>query len=203
MLGRLKSLAISAAILMVVAGRPASAQVTATISGRVEDPSGAAIAGATVTVKNLETGATRVVRTDDTGNFRALSLSVGRQEVKVEQIDFRAAVLPGIDLEVGQEATVNFRLEIGNLQQEVRIVEEVPMINTTSAQVSGFVGDRDVKNLPLNGRSFDSLIALNSGAINYSAMKSANTTTSSGNTFSVAGRRTGHNLVLLNGVESP
>ena len=101
MLGRLKSLAISAAILMVVAGRPASAQVTATISGRVEDPSGAAIAGATVTVKNLETGATRVVRTDDTGNFRALSLSVGRQEVKVEQINFRAAVLPGIDLEVG------------------------------------------------------------------------------------------------------
>ena len=137
MLGRLKSLAISAAILMVVADRPASAQVTATISGRVEDPSGAAIAGATVTVKNLETGATRVVRTDDTGNFRALSLSVGRQEVKVEQINFRAAVLPGIDLEVGQEATVNFRLEIGDLRQEVRIVEEVPMINTTSAQVSG------------------------------------------------------------------
>ena len=95
MLGRLKSLAISAAILMVVAGRPASAQVTATISGRVEDPSGAAIAGATVTVKNLETGATRVVRTDDTGNFRALSLSVGRQEVKVEQIEnFLSVAVP-------------------------------------------------------------------------------------------------------------
>src|SRR5207244_8732910 len=77
----------------------------------------------------------------------------------------------------------------------------VPMINTTTAQISGLVGEREVKDLPLNGRSFDTLIALNSGSINYSAMKSANTTTSSGNTFSVAGRRTGDNLVLLNGIE--
>ena len=58
-----------------------------------------------------------------------------------------------------------------------------------------------IKDLPLNGRSFDNLITLNPGTINYSAMKSANTSTSNGNTFSVAGRRTGENLFLLNGVE--
>src|ERR1035438_10751184 len=65
----------------------------------------------------------------------------------------------------------------------------------------GMVGERAVKDLPLNGRSIDNLITLNPGAINYSAMKSANTSTSDGNTFSVEGRRTGDNLFLLNGIE--
>src|SRR5579863_10497810 len=59
---------------------PACAQVTAAISGHVEDPSGAAVSGATVTVKNLETGATRVVNTDEAGDFRVLSLPLGPQE---------------------------------------------------------------------------------------------------------------------------
>ncbi len=63
------------------------------------------------------------------------------------------------------------------------------------------VDERQIKELPLNGRSFDDLITLNPGTINYSAMKSPNTSTSNGNTFSVAGRRTSDNLFLLNGVE--
>jgi len=179
----------------------ATAQTSATISGRVEDSEGAVIAGAIVTVKSVETGLMRVVTTDDTGHFRALSLPVGKQEIKAEKTNFKTAIRSGIDLDVGQEVVVNFRLEVGDLLQEVRIVAEVPIVNTTTAQISGVVGEREVKDLPLNGRSFDTLIALNAGAINYSAMKSANTTTSSGNTFSISGRRTGDNLVLLNGIE--
>ena len=81
------------------------------------------------------------------------------------------------------------------------MAEEAPVVNTTTAPVSGVVGEREVKDLPLNGRSFDNLITLNPGAINYSAMKSANTSTSNGNTFSVAGRRPGRILFLLNGIE--
>ncbi len=82
-----------------------------------------------------------------------------------------------------------------------QVLGEAPVVNVTTASVSGIVDERAIKDLPLNGRSFDSLITLNPGAINYSAMKSANTSTSNGNTFSVAGRRTGENLFLLNGVE--
>jgi Carboxypeptidase regulatory-like domain/TonB-dependent Receptor Plug Domain len=178
-----------------------NAQTTATVSGKVEDATGAAVSGVNITVKSLETGVTRVATTDDAGHFRAIFLSVGQQEVKAEKEGFKSAVRSGINLEVGQEAVVNFQLQIGELLQEVRIVSEAPVVNTTTAQVSGLVTEREVKDLPLNGRSFDQLITLNSGAINYSSMKSANTTTSSGNTFSVSGRRTGDNLVLLNGVE--
>jgi hypothetical protein len=176
-------------------------QVAASISGKVVDPSGRGVGGATVTVKSLETGATRAVTTVETGDFTIVGLPLGRQEVKVEKTGFKAAVRTGINLEVGQQAVVNLKLEIGELIQQVQVSEEAPVVNTTTASVAGMVDERQVKDLPLNGRSFDNLITLNPGAINYSAMKSANTSTSDGNTFTVAGRRPGDNLFLLNGIE--
>lgn len=180
---------------------PARAQVSAEISGRVEDASGGGISGATVTVKNLETGATKSITSDSTGNFELLNLPVGPQEVRAEKEGFKATVRTGIDLQVGQNAMVNLQLQIGEVVQEVTVVGDAPVVNTTTASISGMVGEREIKELPLNGRSFDNLITLNPGAINYSALKSANTSTSNGNTFSVAGRRTAENLFLLNGVE--
>ncbi len=189
--------------LLGFAGMPKTsrAQVTASITGTVEDASGAVVREATVTVKSQETGATRTVATDVSGNYRVLSLPLGPQELKVEKQGFKSVVRTGVSLEVGQEAVVNFRLEVGELVQQMAVSEEAPVVNVTTASVAGIVNERQVKDLPLNGRSFDQLITLNAGTINYSAMKSANTATSNGNTFSVDGRRTGENLFLLNGVE--
>ncbi len=167
----------------------------------MQDSSGAVVSDATVTVKNLETGATRSTITDDSGNFRLLGLSVGPQEVRAEKHGFKATVRTGIDLEVGQEVKLDLRLELGDVVQQVVVSGEAPIVNTSTSSVSGVVGEREVKDLPLNGRSFDNLITLNPGAINYSALKSAQTSTSNGNTFSVAGRRTTENLVLFNGIE--
>ena len=190
------------AILAVFASpRPGWTQGVASIVGTVEDPSGALVTGATVTVKSLETGATRVVTTNDTGIFRVLSLPVGRQDLKVEKNGFAPDTRHGINLEVGQEATVNVQLQLAGMNIDFAIVAEIPVVNTTTASVSGMVDERDVKDLPLNGRSFDNLLTLNPGTINYSAMKSPNTSTSNGNTFSVAGRRTSENEILLNGIE--
>jgi len=193
--------AVVATVALALGASSASAQVSAAISGKVEDASGAEVSGATVTVKSLETGATRVVTTDDAGDYRVLSLPLGAQELKAEKAGFRAEVRTGIHLAVGQEAVVNVRLEVGEYLQQVTVSEDVPVVNATTAAISGLVGEREVKDLPLNGRSFDNLITLNPGAINYSAMKSPQTSTSNGNTFSVAGRRTSENLFLLNGIE--
>ncbi len=179
---------------------PASAQVTASISGKVEDATGGPVRGATVTVKNVETGATRTVISDEMGNYSVRSLAVGQQEVRAEQNGFKAAVRTGINLTVGQEAVLNLRLEVGDLVQQVTVVADAPVVNTTTASISGLVDEREVKDLPLNGRSFDNLITLNPGAVNY-ALKSPQTSTSNGNTFAVAGRRTYENVFLLNGVE--
>jgi len=200
---RLWRLSLCLGILVLVQNSgPAWAQVAATISGTVTDASGGGVPGATVTVKSLETGVTRAVTTDEGGSYRAFSLAVGPQEVRAEKTGFKTALRTGINLVVGQEAVVNLQLEVGELVQQVTVSAEVPLVNTTTAPVSGLVGERQVKDLPLNGRSFDNLLTLNAGAINYSSMKtSSQTSTSNGSTFSVAGRRPLENLFLLNGIE--
>ncbi|HEX3996288.1 MAG TPA: carboxypeptidase regulatory-like domain-containing protein, partial [Acetobacteraceae bacterium] len=179
---------------------PVWAQVSASISGRVEDPSGAGVSGAAITVKSLETGATRSTVTDSSGNYELLSLPLGPQELKAGKTGFKAVVRTGINLEVGEQAVANVRLEVGNIVQQVNVIEDAPLVNTTTESTAGTVGEREVKDLPLNGRSFDNLITLNPGTVSY-ALKSANTTTSNGNTFSVDGRRPGDNLFLINGIE--
>src|ERR1035438_5807994 len=107
-------------------------QVSAAISGRVEDASGSPITGATVTVSDLETGAIRTVFTDSNGNYRVLSLQLGLHEVKAEKEGFKAAIRTGIKLEVGQLALVNLRLEVGQVVQQIVVSEEAPVINTTT-----------------------------------------------------------------------
>jgi hypothetical protein len=178
----------------------ASAQVTAAISGRVEDATGAAVGGATVTVKSLETSATRTATTDENGNYRIPSLVLGAQEVRSEKAGFKSAVRTGINLAVGQEAVVNLKLDVGQVAQEVTVSADTSLVDATTASVSGLVTEREIKELPLNGRSFDSLITLNAGSINYS-YKSPGTVTSSGFTFSVGGRRPLENIFLMNGIE--
>src|SRR5689334_10757305 len=95
------------------------AQVTASVSGRVEDSTGAAVPGATITVTSSETGAPRTLRTDEAGTYRVLSLPVGRYEVKAEQAGFKTAIQTGINLAVGEAAVVNLKLEVGAIQDEV------------------------------------------------------------------------------------
>ena len=191
---------LSAAIWLAFPGN-ASAQVSASIVGSVIDPSGAVVKDAKITVTSLETGAVREVTTDDEGYFRVLSLPVGSMDVKAEKTGFQATVRHGIKLAVGQEAVIDVRLFLSGTIVDMVIEDSAPIVNTTPASISGVVDERQVKELPLNGRSFDNLIALNPSTINYSALKSPNTSTSNGNTFSVAGRRTGENIFLLNGVE--
>src|SRR4051812_4248108 len=166
-MGALWSLALAGFVLAMSTAN-LWAQVTGAISGKVEDATGAAVGGATVTVKTIETGATRSITTDETGNFRVLSLPVGSQEVRAEKPGFRSAVRTGINLVVGQEAVVNLKLDVGQVTQEVTVSGDTALVDTTTASISGVVGERQIKELPLNGRSFDNLITLNPGAINYS-----------------------------------
>jgi hypothetical protein len=190
-----------AAFVCLAASNSAMAQVsTAAISGHVQDSSGAAIAAATVTVTSLETGAVRTVKTDGEGYYEVLSLPVGRYEVKAEKEGFSAALQSGIDLVVGQNAVVNLGLNVGTLNQQVNVTAEAPLVNTTTNSVSGLVGEQQIKDLPLNGRSFDNLITLNPAATNYTSQRTYGFG-GVGNQFLVAGRRQWENLFLLNGVE--
>jgi carboxypeptidase family protein len=188
-------------LLIVTGSNIAFAQVTASISGRIEDPSGAAIPEAMITVTSLETGAARTATSDAGGAFLVLSLPVGRYEVRVEKTGFKAATQTGINLVVGQQAVVTLRLEVGEVQQQVTVTAEAAMVNTTTSSVTGLVGEREVKELPLNGRSFDLLITLNAGAVSYTSLRTVGAGSGNSNRFTVAGRRASENYFLLNGVE--
>ncbi|HWE48798.1 MAG TPA: carboxypeptidase-like regulatory domain-containing protein [Bryobacteraceae bacterium] len=193
-------LALLALFGMHAAAPFAFAQTGASVSGKIEDASGGPVSGATVTVKSVETGVVHTATTNAEGLFTLAPLALGKQEVKVEKAGFKTVIWPGIDLQVGQNAAVNLRLEVGELAQQLTVLAESPLVNTTTSPVAGVVTSEEVKDLPLNGRSFDNLIALNPSAIDYT-LKSPGTSTSNGYEFSVAGHRPMDNLFLLNGVE--
>ncbi len=200
---RLRSgiIAVTAICAILLSAAPLRAQVTAAISGKVIDASGAGIGGAAITVKSVETGAVRTTTTDNDGNYRVDALPLGATEVHAVKDGFSEQVRRGPDLVVGQDAPVNLQLAVGVKTDQINVVEVIPTVNISTAPISGLVTEEQVKDLPLNGRSLDILITTNPGALNYSAYHSAGTTTSDGNTFSVAGRRPGDNQFLLNGVE--
>ncbi|HEU5021503.1 MAG TPA: TonB-dependent receptor [Bryobacteraceae bacterium] len=197
----LRLLAITGLSAILWSGFPLAAQVTATITGRIVDPSGAGVGGASIRVRSAETGASRNAVTDNLGNYRVDSLPLGATEVRVEKDGFKPLEQRGIDLVAGQDQSVNLKLEVGQRTDQITVVEGIPTVNITTSPISGLVTEQQVKDLPLNGRSLDVLITTNPGALNYSAYKSNQTTTSDGNTFSVAGRRPNDNQFNLNGVE--
>lgn len=182
----------------------AHAQISASIKGIVMDSSGAPVPSSTVNAKNLETGATRTTSTDEAGRYVLLGLPVSEYEVSVTKTGFREAVRSGIRLVVGQEASVNVTLQVSAVKAEVRVTEDVPIVSTTTQDISGLVGERQIKDLPLNGRSYDLLLPLNPGVVNFTSMKTGGTgisNSTTGNNFAVSGNRPQQNLFLLNGVE--
>ena len=190
-----------AIVLFLASSNVGFAQVTASMTGRVEDPSGASVPGANVTVTSRETGAAHTATSNEEGEYQVLQLPVGLYDVKAEKAGFKASIQSGINLVVGQQGVVNLKLEVGAVGEQVTVTADAALVNTTTSQVSGLVGEKQVKELPLNGRSFDLLLTLNAGTINFTANKSAANPGVGGNLFSVTGRRSSENVVLLNGIE--
>jgi Carboxypeptidase regulatory-like domain len=199
------ALVLTALVLtaLVCAGA-ARGQVSASLTGFVTDASGAPVAGATITSKNVETGAERTTVTDEAGRYQVLALAVGEYAVTAKKDGFQDRVRSGIHLVVRQEANVNLRLEVGQVRESIAVSEEAPMVSTSTRDISGLVGELQVKELPLNGRSYDELLTLNPGVVNFTSQKTggigvSNSTT--GNNFAVSGNRPQQNIFLLNGVE--
>ena len=117
------------------------AQVSASISGRVTDPTGATVSGAAVMAIDVETGETRSTVTDAVGHYWVPSLAVGEFEVHVTKKGFQEQVQSGIHLVVGQEASVDVPLRIGQVTEQVKVNADAPVISVTAADISGVVGE--------------------------------------------------------------
>ena len=178
--------------------------VGATIGGTVKDASGALLSGATVTVRQAETGASRTLTTGGDGRFHAPSVPVGIYSVTVAHDGFATLHRTGIPLVVGQSLQLEFVLGLDTVHQDVVVDATDVSVNTTSQQTSGLIDEREVKELPLNGRSYDELLTLNPATVNYTNERSGgigSSNSSVGNMFAVSGRRPQDNLFLLNGIE--
>ena len=192
-------------VVLLLTMIPAWTQVVGgSVSGTVRDESSAALPSAQVLIRNAETGAQRTLVTDDAGRYAALSLPVGKYEITAAKDGFQTQVKRGVTLAVGQQSTVDFTLSVGEVKETVTVMEAPSPVALTTQETSGLVNERQVKELPLNGRSYDGLIALNPGIVNYSSQRSGGVGTSNsavGNMFAVTGHRPQDNLFLLNGIE--
>jgi len=195
----------SIVLLFVCSWAPSGfAQVSATLSGAVTDQSGAAVTAADVTARNLDSGLSRSTVTDQEGRYRLFALALGQYEIRVKKSGFAEALRTGIRLVVGQDATADVGLRLGAVSEEMKVEGDTSVVTVTTQDISGLVGERQVKDLPLNGRSYDLLLTLNPGIVNFTTEKTggvgvSNSTT--GNNFAVSGNRPQQNLFLLNGVE--
>ena len=179
-------------------------QISASLSGRIMDPTRAAIPTATVTAKNTETGISRTALTNQSGRYQLLELPIGRYEVYASKAGFADEIRKGILLVVGQDATADLILQVGTVKQQITVNENVPVVNASTQEISGLVGEQQVRDLPLNGRSYDLLLTLNPGIVNFTSQKTGGigvSNSSTGNNFAVSGNRPQQNLFLLNGIE--
>ena len=164
------------------------------IVGTVTDASGAAIPGATITVKNDKTGSERTATSNDRGFFSVTNLSPAQYTVTAKGVDLGPSVYSDIKLGIGQERTLTIVLEPATLQQEVNVTGgELVVIDTSSARIGVNVGEREVAQLPLNGRQLSQLYLMAPGAL-----------TAGGGTYDnirFNGRANQQNIVRFDGVE--
>src|ERR1041385_1953753 len=147
----------------VAPGAAFAQTVGASLQGTVHDPSGAVVPGAEVEIRNVETGAARMLKADESGRWREPVLLPGEYELRVSAAGFQTVVRKGIHLAVGQEAVIDLGLEIGRTGSEISVVADAERINLTSGSLSGLVDERRMRDLPLNGRSFQQLALLEPG----------------------------------------
>ncbi len=199
-----KCLSAAGCLLLLSIAYSLQAQVSASLSGTATDQSGAVVYGASVIAKNEETGASRRSATDNQGLYRFSGLPLGHYQIRINKPGFAEELRTGINLVLGQDAAVDFHLRLGQSSQEINVNADAPFVNVTAADISGLVGDRQVKDLPLNGRSYDELLTLNPGIVNFTSEKTGGLGVSNstvGNNFAVSGNRPQQNLYLLNGIE--
>ncbi|MBI2816080.1 MAG: TonB-dependent receptor [Acidobacteria bacterium] len=179
---------------------PAAAQYsTGVILGVVKDTSGAVVPDATLAVRNVETGQSRTTVTGADGSYRLSALPVGRYEVRAEHAGFRSEARGGLTLTVGQEAVVNFTLEVGVVAETVSVTAGAPLVNTTSGSLGGLVDERRMADLPLNGRNWIDLTLLQSGITEHKNLSKSGGL--AGTSFSSNGAPIRSNNAMLDGAQ--
>jgi hypothetical protein len=178
----------------ILFAQPGLGQTTnAVISGRVADQTGAAVARANVRAENVDTGVKYPTETNNVG-FYSMAVPPGKYRLVISKEGFASVVKPDVQLHIQDQVGLNFSLQVGSVEQSVTVEAGVPLVNTQDATVSTVVDRNFAENLPMNGRSFQSLIQLTPGVV-----LTANNGFDTGQ-FSVNGQRASSNYWMVDGV---
>ena len=151
----------------------ASAQSnTGRILGTVTDQTGAPIAGASVTITDVQRGLTHNLTTTAAGEYVAPDLLPAIYQVRIEAAGFKTSERTDIRIEVATDAQIDFPLQPGQATETVVVSGQVPLINTTSSSLGGTLSNKEINDLPLNGRNYENLLQLRPGIVRYPAADS-------------------------------
>jgi Carboxypeptidase regulatory-like domain/TonB dependent receptor/TonB-dependent Receptor Plug Domain len=173
----------------------------ATVSGRVTDPSGAVVLGAEVEVKNVETNVSLVRTTNSDGLYSIPSLHPGHYMIFIRKPGFRTVSVRDVTLNVQDQVVRNIQLQVGSTSESITVTAESEKINTTDGSVSTVIERETVENMPLNGRSFQSLLELTPGVNAFNPSASSGSLSDQGQ-FAVNGQRSSTNYFTVDGVSA-
>ena len=190
-------------VVSIVAEPAWSQEVTAAIVGTVNDPSGAPIAGATVTANDVDRGTLWVATTNETGAYTLPRVPVGRYEVKVAAQGFQTAAIPAFTLVLNQTARIDVQMKVGQVSETVEVTSAAPLLQTQSTEISTIIDAKTNASLPLASRNYIQLTLLAPGVttVNPQGLTQAQSMTSSGRPY-INGNREQANSFLLDGVDN-
>jgi hypothetical protein len=198
---------LSLALAVFTAPRPAAAQaVTGTILGTVTDSTGGTVAGAKVTITNQNTGLTRTVTSDASGEYTVPQIPTGTYTILAEMTGFKATALSNVEVGVDQRVRIDVKLEVGQMTESVTIEATTPLLQTSSSELGTTVNEEQIKTMPLNGRNFVSLTRTVPGVLrgipgaNIDGAGSLAWRASA--SFSANGQRARDNNYMLDGVDN-
>jgi Carboxypeptidase regulatory-like domain len=174
---------------------------TAEISGVVRDAQGGVLPGAIVSAEHVESGIRTERHTNEGGRFLLPSLRVGSYVITVELGGFKRVIREGVTLSLGQTLSIDFALEIGSFSEAVKVTASTPLVQSASAEISDVIENREVVQLPLNGRNFMALAQLSDAVVIPPGGTRGGALGQAGQLPNVGGQRSGHNIYLVDGVK--
>ena len=189
--------------VFLLEGAAHAQEITGNIRGTILDASGGTISAASVSATQIETGLRRTVSTDSAGAFLILALPVGHYRVEVEAKGFQHLVQDGVTLDVNQTPAMTFRLAVGSASERVEVHSDATLIESTATSLGKTVQEREILDLPLNGRNFTQLGVLQPGVVPITpGLAAAGGSLREGQAYSVNGQRPESNNFLIDGADN-
>src|SRR5690349_8613736 len=186
----------------LLVGVHAQSSTAGNITGTVRDPQGAAVAKAEVTLVEEKTGASRTVTANEDGFYNAPSLPAGNYSISASPTGFKKTITTGVELHVSENKTVNLDLQVGQVTETVTVTSESAPVELRSGEVSSLVSEKQVTELPLNGRNYAQLALMVPGVSQAGSFAARGTGLDSNVDMSVNGNQSNANLWTVDGVNN-